>query len=158
MLRHYSGREQVSWAIWDNSRNAAEAWSWIGRHPSDAIILSLDHIYDTFFGAAMWPSFTNASWPFAHLFQYVFIVLVFIPTLFACARIARGGVRAFLISRTALVLSPVLALAVTVAIATGEVRYRIPFDIFFIAVVCAFAVGELDGQARAPMNTPTTGR
>jgi hypothetical protein len=43
---------------------------------------------------------------------------------------------------TALAFAPILALAVTVAIATGEVRYRVPFDMFFIVIVCAFVVGD----------------
>jgi hypothetical protein len=161
ILRHYDGRPKVPWSITDNRANSAEAWRWIRAHPFEAVVLSLDHIYDTFGGSAMWPSFNYQSWPFAHLFQYVFLVLLFIPTLFACGRIAKEGARAFLVSRTALVLSPVVALALTVAIATGEVRYRIPFDVFFIAVVCALVGGELrskDPAGRARTNTPTTGR
>jgi hypothetical protein len=124
-------------------------------------VLSLDHIYDTFLGSAMWPSFGHDSWPFAHLSQYVFVVLLLIPALSACRRAARGGARAFLTSRTALVLSPLVALTMTVAIATGEVRYRVPFDIFFIVVACALATRELaseDYSARARTNTPTTGK
>ena len=53
------------------------------------------------------------------------------------------GWHAVVTSQTALVLAPVLALAIIVAIATGEVRYRIPFDVFFITVVCARASGDL---------------
>ena len=47
-------------------------------------------------------------------------------------------------------LAPIVALTITVAIATGEVRYRIPFDIFFIVIVCAYVVGDFaraDGHA-----------
>jgi hypothetical protein len=161
VLRSYGANARVGWVITDNAANAAEAWRWIAAHPSEAVVLSLDHVYDTFFGAAMWPSFGHDSWPYAHLSQYVFVVLLFIPTLAACRRAARGGARAFLTSRTALVLSPIAALAFTVAIATGEVRYRIPFDIFFIVTACAFFTRELpDGDygERARTNTPTTGR
>ena len=153
VLRNYRRHASVRWVITDNAANAAEAWRWIAKHPSDAVVLSLDHIYDTFLGSAMWPSFGHDSWPYAHLSQYVFVILLAIPALVACRRAARDGARAFIASRTALVLSPVVALAFTVAIATGEVRYRVPFDIFFIAVACALATGEL-----ARTNTPTTGR
>ena len=142
-LRHYDDKAAVPYVISDNASNAAEAWRWIAAHPWEAVVLSLDHIYDTFLGAAMWPSFGHASWHYAHFFQYVFVVLLFLPTLYACVRVGRRGVRAFLTSRTALVLAPVVALTVTVAIATGEVRYRIPFDIFFIAVAGALATGDL---------------
>jgi len=145
-LRHYDDRVRVPFVMTDSASNAAEAWRWIAAHPWEAIVLSLDHIYDTFLGVAMWPSYGHASWPYAHLFQYVFVVLLFLPTLYACVLVARRGVRAFLTSRTALVLAPVAALTVTVAIATGEVRYRIPFDIFFIAVAAALATGDLRRQ------------
>jgi hypothetical protein len=152
-LRHYEDRPKVPFFMTDGAGNTAEAWRWIVRHPGEAAVLSLDHVYDTFFGAAMWPSYGNPSWPVAHLSQYAFIVFLFVPTVLACARLARRGPRAWLASRTALVLSPIAALAVTVAIATGEVRYRIPFDVFFIVVACAFAVGDLsrvdDPDARA---------
>ena len=106
-------------------------------------MLSIDHVYDTFFGAAMWPGYGHPSWTLAHLSQYVFIAFLFIPLFPACAPILRRGARAVATSRTALVLAPVAALTITVAFATGEVRYRIPFDVFLIVVVCAYAAGDL---------------
>ena len=54
----------------------------------------------------MWPSFGQPSWPMAQLFQYLFVVLVLGPVVFACARVLKRGFRAFLTSRTLLVLSP----------------------------------------------------
>ena len=144
-LRHYEQRAKVPFHMTDNAANTAEAWRWIFAHPGEALVLSLDHVYDTFFGVAMWPSYGNPSWPLAHLAQYVFMAFLFVPTVVVCSRIARRGPRALITSRAALVLSPIAALAVTVAIATGEVRYRIPFDVFFIVVVCAFASAEVAG-------------
>jgi 4-amino-4-deoxy-L-arabinose transferase-like glycosyltransferase len=149
-LRHYELHERVPFSIMDNAANRAEAWHWIFAHPFDAIVLSLDHVYDTFFGVAMWPSYGLPSWPMAQLAQYVFVVLLLAPTVFACARVLKRGVRAFLASRTMLVLSPVLGLTFTVAMATGEVRYRIPFDVFFIVVACALVVGDLRRVDGAP--------
>jgi hypothetical protein len=149
-LRHYDERAKVPFFMTDSAANTAEAWRWIRQHPDEAVVLSLDHVYDAFFGVAMWPSYGNPSWPYAHLSQYAFILFLFLPAVFACARIAKRGPRAWLASRTALVLSPVVALAVTVALATGEVRYRIPFDAFFIVVASAFAVGDLS-RADTPM-------
>jgi len=142
-LRHYDAHIRVPFPMTDNRANTAEAWRWIFAHPFEAVVLSLDHIYDTFFGVTMWPSFGSPSWAYANLSQYAFVLLLFVPVVLACARIAKRGLRAFATSRTALVLSPVVALAVTVAIATGEVRYRIPFDVFFIVIACAFVDGDL---------------
>jgi hypothetical protein len=142
-LRNYSAHVKVAFSLTDNAANVAEARRWIGAHPGEAIVLSLDHIYDTFFGPAMWPTFNHDRWPLANLSQYVFVVFLFIPTVIAWARVLRAGVRAALTSQTALVFAPIAAIAVTVAIATGEVRYRIPFDVFFIAIACACAVGDI---------------
>lgn len=143
-LHHYGTTAHVPFPMTDNAANSAEAWRWIHAHPLDAITLSLEHVYDTFFGAAMWPTFNDAFWPYAYLAQYAFVLFLFIPVALACAAILRKrGLRAFLQSRTALLLAPVGALAFTVAVATGEVRYRVPFDIFFIAIACAFAAGDL---------------
>jgi hypothetical protein len=66
-------------------------------------------------------------------------VFLFAPTVLACVRLARRGARAVLTSRTLLVLAPVASLVLIVAYATGEVRYRLPFDMFFIVVACAYA-------------------
>jgi 4-amino-4-deoxy-L-arabinose transferase-like glycosyltransferase len=142
-LRHYDIHKTVPFPITDSAANAAEAWRWIFAHPFDAMVISLDHLYDTFFGPSMWPAFDSPSWAYGHLSQYVFVLFLFVPALFACGAVLRRGARAFAMSRTALVLAPIGALAFTVAVATGEVRYRIPFDIFFIVVACASFVGEL---------------
>jgi len=152
-LRHYDTIARVPFAMTDNAANNAEAWRWILAHPGEAVVFSIDHVYDAFFGVAMWPGYGHPTWPFAHLSQYVFIAFLLIPTLLACARIVRRGPRAAASSRTALVLAPVVALALTVAIATGEVRYRVPFDVFFIVLVCAYATREL---ARVDLPTPVS--
>jgi Dolichyl-phosphate-mannose-protein mannosyltransferase len=148
-LRHYTEVSQVPFALTDSPANAAEAWRWIAKHPIDSLVLSLDHVYDAFFGVGAWPSYATRGWRGAHLSQYAFLVLLFLPTMYVCERLLRRGLRDVVASRSLLVLSPIAALAVTVAIATGEVRYRIPFDLFFMVVVCALAMGDLsrwDGE------------
>ena len=142
-LRHYDGNVTVTFAIHDNAANFAAAWRWIAAHPGEAIVLSIDHIFDTLFGVAAWPTYGNDTWLWSHLSQYLFIALLFVPFVLAWAGIAKRGLRAALTSRTALVTAPIAALLIAVVIATGEVRYRIPFDVFFIAMACAFFTGDL---------------
>jgi 4-amino-4-deoxy-L-arabinose transferase-like glycosyltransferase len=149
-LRHYDLHEKVPFPMTDSAQNTAEAWKWIFAHPFEAVVLSLDHLYDTFFGMTIWPTFNGPRWAYAQLSQYVFIMLLFVPTVLVCARVLKGGARAALTSRTALVLAPVAAIAFTVAIATGEVRYRIPFDIFFIVTACALVTHEIARDDVAP--------
>ena len=143
LLRHYDDHVSVPFSMTDGAANKRQAWRWIGDHPGEAVVLSLDHVYDTFFGSSMWPTFNHGSWPYGNISEYVFIVFLFIPTLLACGAIVRRGWRAVLTSRTALAFAPIAALTITVAVATGEVRYRIPFDIFFIAIACAYVVGDM---------------
>jgi hypothetical protein len=150
LLRHYDIHAKVPFSISDGPVNRVEAFRWIAAHPGEAIVLSLDHVYDTLFGSSIWSTFNGPQWPFAHLSQYIFIALLFVPTILACAVVLRRGWRATLTSQTALALAPIAALLITVMIATGEVRYRIPFDCFFIAIACAYFVGDLrrvDGGA-----------
>ena len=133
----------VNFPIHDNAANIAAGWRWIAAHPGEAVVLSVDHIYDTLFGVAAWPTYGNDTWLWSHVSQYLFLALLFVPVVLVWSGIARRGPRAALTSRTALVTAPIVALLVTVAIATGEVRYRIPFDVFFIAMACAFFTGDL---------------
>ncbi len=162
-LRHYNDVPKVPFPLTDSPANAAEAWRWVAQHPLDAVVVSLDHVYDAFFGVAAWPSYATTAWRWAHLAQYTFLVFLFVPTVLLCERLLRRGLRHALTSRSFLVLSPLAALAVTVAIATGEVRYRIPFDLFFIVVVAAYVVGDVrrvdgygarDREATGPRRLP----
>jgi hypothetical protein len=151
-LRNYEKHIKVPFSISDARANRAEAWRWIKANPGDAIVISLDHVYDTMFGPVMWPTMNSDKWSLGAASQFVFILLLFVPTVLAAARVLRRGLRAALVNRTALMLAPIGALMVTVMIATGEVRYRIPFDVFFIAIACAYFVGDL---ARIDDPTPS---
>ena len=142
-LRNYDRNVTVTFAIYDSAANIAAGLRWIAAHPGEAIVLSIDHIYDTLFGVAAWPTYGNETWLWAHVSQYLFIALLFVPFVLAWAGIAKRGLRAAVTSRTALVTAPIAGLLVTVVIATGEVRYRIPFDVFFIAIACAMFTRDL---------------
>ena len=143
-LHHYEPHPRVPFSIMDNEANRAEAWRWISRTRARPSFFPSNTSTTPFFGPAMWPSFNHPSWPVAQLFQYLFVLFLLGPTVFACARVLKGGLRAFLTSRTLLVLSPVIGLMATMAMATGEVRYRIPFDAFFIVLTGALATGDLN--------------
>jgi hypothetical protein len=155
-LRHYDGIVHVPFPIYDGSANVAAAWGWTKAHPFEAFVLTFDHVYDAFFGAVMWPSDDGNGWMWAHLAQPIFLCCLLLPTLFVLFRLSRRGLRALLVSRTVLVLSPVIGLVATLMLATGEVRYRIPFDLFFIVVACALFTGDFhrtdapDSARRSP--------
>jgi 4-amino-4-deoxy-L-arabinose transferase-like glycosyltransferase len=155
-LRHYDKIVQVPFPIYDNRANAAEAWRWVKANPFEATVLSFDHVYDTFFGSVMFPSEVGNGWMWAYLAQPLFVLCLLLPTTFVLMRLAQRGFRALLGSRALLVFSPVIGLIVTLLIATGEVRYRVPFDLFFIVVACALLTGDFqrtdapDSARRSP--------
>ena len=62
----------------------------------------------------------------------IFLALFFFPALLCLRR-----------RRALVVLSPIAGLVVSVLAATGEVRYRIPFDAFFMTVAAALYTREL---------------
>jgi hypothetical protein len=94
------------------------------------------------------------NWALGHLSQYVFIGLLFVPTVLGLATVVRRGARRAVSSQTALVMAPIVALTITVMLATGEVRYRIPFDVFFISIACAHLVGEVTRVDDAVLAAP----
>ena len=156
---HLRSYEQHVGAVLDGdpAANRAEAWRWIGAHPGEAIVLSLDHVYDTMFGPVdVADDEQQQDLDARAASQFAFILLLFVPTVLALARVTRRGLRRALVSRTALVFAPIAALMITVTLATGEVRYRIPFDAFFITIACAYLVGDLgrvDGGEITPSET-----
>ncbi len=141
-LRHYTAVEKVPFPLTDSEANFKAAWTWVRDNPFESVVLSLDHVYDAFFGVAAWPTYATQSWAYAHLSQYAFVLFLFVPTVLAINEVARRGFREFITSRVVLALAPLAALAATVMMATGEVRYRIPFDVFFIVVSCAYVFAD----------------
>jgi 4-amino-4-deoxy-L-arabinose transferase-like glycosyltransferase len=142
-LRHYDGSVEVPFFVYDGPANSRAAWRWISAHPGQSIVLSLNHVYDSFLGVSVWPSYGLPTWAWADLFQLLFVGFLLFPTAMAFRRKSGFGWRALLCSRVFVVFSPVLGLIVTLLIATGEVRYRIPFDIFFMVVAGASWTGKL---------------
>ena len=105
----------------------------------------------------MWPSFGHASWPYAHLFQYVFVVLLFDPDAVRLRGGSRRAARArarpaaprWCCRRSWRWRSPSRSRRARCATA-------IPFDIFFIVIACALATGDagaaMDGGALDAMS------
>lgn len=134
----YTARPSVDFAMTDNKRNREAVIAFAKAHPDETIVLTLQHVYDMY-STLSWPSNSTHEWKVVIIFQYLFLLLIFFP---ACMRMVdilrRDGLRAFLRSNEVLVLSPFLGLLASVMIATGEPRYRIPFDSLFILVAIEF--------------------
>ncbi len=141
VMRGYTASPHLEYSMRDGARNLATAFAWMGRHPGETFVLSLDHLYDTFSGTAEWPSGLSALWPWAHLSGYVYVVFMLLPLVVGAVDAARArGVRALVAGRAFLVASPVVGLALAVLLTNGEPRYRNAFDGILLVLVCALVV------------------
>ena len=132
----------VNFKLTDGPQNNATAWKWIRTHPHEALVLSFEHVYDTFCGGLPWPSVADAVWPASEAFHFIFIAFLLLPSLAQCLEVIRKrGFRKLLESRDLLVLSLVFGLVAAVFAATGEPRYRIPYDSVFILLAIRYYMG-----------------
>ena len=135
----YKERPVVGFDVTDGPANSAAAWRWIGAHPGEALVLSCEHVYDLFCGSLPVPGIDTASWLAMESSHFAFLVFLLLPSLFlGFDLIKTWGFRSFLGSSEFLVGAPILGLMAAVFIATGEARYRIPFDPIFILLAIQF--------------------
>jgi hypothetical protein len=157
--RGYREVPSVPFLITDGPQNSAYAWAWIRQHPVDALILSCEHVYDSFCGSLPWPSVANGFWAVSESFHFIFLLFLLLPSLMRCLDvIRRQGFRAFLQSRDLLVLSLVFGLVAAVFVATGEERYRMPYDSVFILLAVRFYMSfKLPALSPADAHLEATG-
>jgi hypothetical protein len=140
--RGYREVPSVPFLITDGPQNSAYAWAWIRKHPVEAFVLSCEHVYDSFCGSLPWPSVANGFWAVSESYHFIFLLFVLLPSLMRCLDVVRRqGFRKFLESRELLVLSLVFGLIAAVFVATGEERYRMPYDSAFILLAIRFYMG-----------------
>jgi len=129
----------VPFLITNQEQNYAYAWSWIRQNPGPALALSFEHIWDTFGGSYPWPPNATRYWPESYAFHYLFLGLVLLPALICLVDVLRQrGLVGLLRSRELLVVSPLFGLALSVFLATGEGRYRVPWDGLLIILAVEF--------------------
>ena len=140
--RGYREVPSVPFLITDGPKNSAAAWGWIKQHPGEALVLSFEHVYDSFCGSLPWPSIADGFWPLSEAFHFIFLIFLLVPSLVCCLDVPRRqGFRKFFQSRELLVLSLVFGLVAAVFVATGEERYRMPYDSVFILLAIRFYLG-----------------
>ena len=82
-------------------------------------------------------------------FHYLFLVFLLFPSMMLLVDVARQrGLVALLRSTELAIFSPILGVIISVMIATGEARYRIPWDMCFILLAVEFY--RRLGRAPAP--------
>ncbi len=135
----YKEKPEFPFSITDNKRNNEEAWKWIKKHPFQAFVLQLEHVWDSFGGSLPWPSVATNYWAPSQLFHYLFLVFVLFPAMVKLLDIARQRSLLTLLRSTELaVVAPIFGVVVSVMMATGETRYRAPWDMTLLLLAIQF--------------------
>lgn len=131
----YRDKKVVPFLITNQKKNSEYAWTWIRENKIEALVLSFEHVWDCFGGAYPWPSNATGIWPGSYATHFGFLLLVFFPAMVVLVNVLRQrGVLGLLRSVEFLIASPIIGLCVAVFLASGEVRYRIPWDGVFIVL------------------------
>jgi len=135
----YEHVPQVWFSITDGEQNTETAWEWIWAHPGEAIVLSVQHVFDLLSPNAPWPTIWTGEWIVAQTHSYLFGLLLIYPACLLLFDIARaGGPWAMFRSVEFAIMSVLFGVMLSVAIATGETRYRLPYDCVFIVLGVEF--------------------
>jgi 4-amino-4-deoxy-L-arabinose transferase-like glycosyltransferase len=135
----YSLVRAVPFSITDKDQNMATAWDWIFTHKLEAVVLSFEHVFDMFAPNPPWPTTWMPEWPIAQAHMYLFIVFLIWPSCLLLFDIATvNGPLALLRSIEFAIACVLGGVSLGVFIATGEPRYRLPFDCVFIVLGVQF--------------------
>ncbi|MBI4238957.1 MAG: glycosyltransferase family 39 protein [Deltaproteobacteria bacterium] len=133
--RGYTAMLEFPFGAYESQPNLAAAWHWIRRHPGDALLLSIEHVFDLFAGTLPWPTSHTPQRRWINLFQQLYWIFILLPALYYLARrlpSARAGNGPILAD--CLMIAPLLGLMAVVFATKGEPRYRIAYDGFMIVV------------------------
>jgi hypothetical protein len=137
----YEDKPKVGFSIMDSKANSDAAWDWVGRNELPALVLSVQHVFDMLSSNAPWPVIWTPEWPRAQGYQYLFVIFIMFPALMVFVDLARAhGFRGMLRSYEFALFSTLFGLFAAVFIATGEPRYRLPFDCVFIVLAVRFYI------------------
>jgi len=135
----YTNSPKVPFSITDKERNMETAWQWIDDHPLESAVLSVQHVFDMFAPNAPWPTIWTAEWPIAQAQMYLFVIFFIWPSMLLLFEIGTvNGPLAMLRSTECAVASVLVGVSLGVFIATGEPRYRLPYDCVFIVLGVQF--------------------
>lgn len=135
----YEHVPQVWFSITDGEQNTDAAWDWIRGNPGEALVLSVQHVFDLLGPNAPWPTIWTPEWITAQTHMYLFVLLLVYPAWLLLFDIARSsGPWAMLRSIEFAIMAVLFGVMLSVAIATGETRYRLPYDCVFIVLGVQF--------------------
>jgi hypothetical protein len=138
-----------NFGVYDAPRALQEAWQWSTNHAVEAVLLSIEHVFDLFVGSIPWPSSATRFNGLANLYQQIYLVFILLPACIYLWGHARPMMRMDQSSvGSALLLLPLLGLMIAAFLTIGEPRYRIPYDGFtIIFAACAYVNRYVEPQS-----------
>ena len=147
----------LHYPCYDGASCLATSWGWVRQHPTDAFILSCDHVLDLYAGRTYpWPSYSTSWRLWTMVWEKLALLLVTVPALATVVVVLSGDARR---SRRVMLflLSPILVLWITVFLSSGEPRYRIPFDAYAVIIAAGGYVRLLARCTRSATPAARTG-
>jgi hypothetical protein len=135
----FRSNKVVGFAITDQKSNSEYAWGWIRQNPGKALLISLEHVWDSLCGTYPWPVLIADQWASGYAAHFLFLAFVLLPALTALVDLLRQrGFVGLLRSMEFAVVSPIFGVCAAAFATTGQVRHRIPWDGFLIVLGVQF--------------------
>lgn len=143
----HEGEQTFPFALHDSRAALRAVAGRAAEQPGAVLAQSLRNVLDLFAGGVPWPAIELRGARAMRASELGFLLVIFLPALAWLWR-RRASLVALRAGPTPeqLLVTPVLGLCVTAFLTHGEPRYRIPFDVFFLALAApalAFVVERL---------------
>lgn len=146
--RGYQDHLQLNVGVYEGAEQYRMAVDWMKAHPGEALLQSLEHAFDLFYGSVPWPGAVRSYHSWSIFFSEVFLVLLLFPAGIHLVQHGREMLR--LKPRYCadlLVFLPVLSVFMVAFLFAGEPRYRIPYDVFMILLASRAYCGVREDDA-----------
>lgn len=146
----------LPFGVYENGKIAKYTWDRVRQEPLNALLLSIENIFDLF-RTIPWPSSHTPQRRWANLFQQLYYLSILIPAIFTLVHERRKRSAAplgfFPTSPSAILALPYLALFICVFITVGEPRHRLPLDSLAIILASRFYAERASRRASHRVNT-----
>jgi len=129
----YGVEKTYSFGPYDAGPNYAAGWRWTKANPLEALLLSFEHVFDSFALVTAWPGSFRPYLPWTIFFTEMFYVFILGPAFFHIVRSRRAFYRADPEYVGDMILFGALASIYVLAFFfVGEARYRVQYDGFML--------------------------
>jgi hypothetical protein len=129
----YTTEKTYQFGPYEPGPNYATGWNWSKENPGEALLLSIEHVFDLFAIALPWPGSFRTYQRWTIFFNEVFLVLILFPALYHLIRSRQKIYQAdeHYIG-DAMLAAATVSIYILAFFFVGEGRYRIQYDSFMI--------------------------